>query len=116
MPNRSHSVKTYLSNPSISDTDVGVRFKVHAIPNSRETRITLESDDSIIMRVRAPPVRGKANREIVKWFSKKLDIPSSQIRVVAGLRSRLKSLEISGMNKGRFLQAAALLTGDVGKV
>ncbi len=78
---------------------------VHVIPNARETKIILEPDDGITMRVHAPPVKGKANREIVKWLSKKLRTPSSQIRIVAGTRSDLKIVDIIGVDKRSFLEA-----------
>jgi uncharacterized protein YggU (UPF0235/DUF167 family) len=42
---------------------------------------------------------------IVKWLSKKLRRPSSQIRIVAGTRSNLKTVEIVGMNGKSFLEA-----------
>jgi uncharacterized protein YggU (UPF0235/DUF167 family) len=50
-------------------------------------------------------VKGKANRQIVKWLPKKLGTPSSRIRVVAGLTSSLKAIAIIGMNENGFLEA-----------
>jgi uncharacterized protein (TIGR00251 family) len=58
-----------------------------------------------MMYVHAPPVKGKANREIVKWLSKKLRKQNSHIRIVAGIRSNLKILEISGVDERSFLEA-----------
>jgi uncharacterized protein (TIGR00251 family) len=63
----------------------------------------MERDGSVTMRVHAPPVKGKANREIVKWLSKKLGRPSSQIRIVSGLHSDLKIVEMLGIDRARFL-------------
>jgi hypothetical protein len=65
----------------------------------------MEPDGAVTMRVHAPPVKGKANREIVKWLSKKLRRPTSQIRIVAGTRSNLKTVEIGGMDGKSFLEA-----------
>ncbi len=89
----------------IVDVENGVRIIIHAVPNAKETRILLEADGSITMRVHAPPVKGKGNREIVKWLSKKLRRPSSRIRIIAGTRSNLKTVEIIGMNRSSFLEA-----------
>ena len=86
-------------------TENGIRIVVHVVPNAKETRLQLEVDGSLLMRVNAPPVKGKANREIVKWLSRKLKKPSSQIRIVAGLASRTKTLEITGIDEGSFLEA-----------
>ena len=86
-------------------TENGIRIVVHVVPNAKETRLQLEVDGSLLMRVNAPPVKGKANREITKWISRKLKKPSSQIRIVAGLASRTKTLEITGIDEDSFLEA-----------
>jgi len=44
------------------------------------------------------------NREIIRWLSKKLGKPSSQLRIVAGTRSRMKILEIIGTQEEDFLE------------
>jgi hypothetical protein len=75
------------------------------VANAKETRILVEPDGTITMRVNAPPLKGKANREIVKWLSKKLGTSSSQIRIVAGLTSNLKAIAIAGMSERGFLEA-----------
>ena len=93
------------SIPLIAKVDNGIRVVIYAVPNARETGIVMESDGSFLMRVHSPPVKGKANREIVKWLSKKLKKPSSQVRIIAGLTSNLKTLEIIGTDKRRFLEA-----------
>jgi hypothetical protein len=95
----------YRLRPSIASTHDGILLTVHVVPNARETRILLERDGGITMRVSAPPLKGKANREIVKWLSKKLAAPSSGIRIVAGLTSNLKVIVIIGMNEDGFLEA-----------
>jgi uncharacterized protein (TIGR00251 family) len=90
---------------SIVRMENGIRIIVYVVPNAKETRLQLEIDGSLLMRVDAPPVKGKANREIAKWFSRKLRKPSSQIRIVAGLASRTKTLEITGIDEASFLEA-----------
>jgi len=65
----------------------------------------MDIDGSLMMRVNAPPIKGKANREIVKWLSKKLKKPSSQVRIIAGLTSNLKTLKIIGIDESTFLEA-----------
>jgi len=93
-----------LTRPVISTQDC-VRITIHVVPNAKETAIIFESDGSILMRVHAPPVKGKANREIIKWFSKELRRPSSQVRIIAGTYSNLKTVEIVQMDGKSFLEA-----------
>jgi len=95
----------YRSRPPIATTQDGILVTVHVVPKASETKIHLERDGGITMHVNAPPLKGKANREIVKWLSKQLGTPSSQIRIVAGLTSNLKVIAIIGMNEDRFLEA-----------
>jgi hypothetical protein len=95
----------YRLRPPITSTQDGILITVHVVPNANETSILLERDGGITMRVSAQPSKGKANREIVKWLSKKLGTPSSLIRIVAGLTSNLKVIAIIGMNENGFLEA-----------
>jgi hypothetical protein len=91
--------------PTIASTQDGILITVHVLPNASRTEIILERDGGITMRINAKPVKGKANREIIKWLSKKLGTPSSWIRIVAGLTSNLKVIAIIGMNETSFLES-----------
>jgi uncharacterized protein (TIGR00251 family) len=59
----------------------------------------LMPDGSFRVRLKAPPVEGKANRELVAFLACVLGIPASSIRIVKGLTSRQKSLVIEGMKE-----------------
>jgi len=86
-----------------------VRFRVHVKTNRSETRLVAEADDTLTLFVAAAPVKGKANREIVKWLAKKLGKASSQVRIVAGVYSNSKIIEVIGVGKE---EAAELLGVD----
>jgi uncharacterized protein YggU (UPF0235/DUF167 family) len=60
------------------------------------------------MNVAAPPRKGKANREIVKWLSKKLGTSSSNIKLIAGLHSTIKIIEITGMTEVQVASALGI--------
>ena len=77
----------------------GVRLTVHVKPLRNETKLLCEPDGTLTMHVAAPPVKGKANREIVRWLSKRLRTSSSNVQLVAGFRSKVKVIEITGMNE-----------------
>ena len=47
------------------------------------------------LKITAPPVDGAANSEIIKIFSKLLNISKSDITISSGQASRLKILEIN---------------------
>lgn len=76
-----------------------MRLLIYVKPLSRETKLLSEPDGTFTMYVAAPPEKGKANREIVKWLSKKLRKPSSQVRIIAGVYSNKKIVEILGVEE-----------------
>ena len=47
------------------------------------------------IKITAPPVDGAANSEIIKIFSKLLNIPKASIEITSGLSSRNKTLDIN---------------------
>jgi len=77
----------------------GVRLTVHVKPLRNETKLLCEPDGTLTFHVAAPPVKGKANHEIVRWLSKRLRIPSSNVQLVTGFHSNLKVIEITGMTE-----------------
>lgn len=89
----------------IVDTADGIRVTVRVVPNARHESVFIEQDETVALRIRAPPIKGKANREILRWFSKKLDISNSRIQIVSGLRSDLKIVEILGIDRNTLLAA-----------
>ena len=83
----------------VQELSNGVRLSINVKPRSRDTKLLVEPDGTITLHVVAPPVEGKANREVVRWLVKRLGKRSSEIRIVAGLRSNTKIIEITNMNK-----------------
>ena len=86
----------------------GIRFTVRVKARSRETGLIIERDGTVILHVVAAPERGKANKEIIKWFAEKFKISGSQVRLVAGLHSRTKVIEIVNINKADVAKALGL--------
>jgi len=68
-------------------------------PLRNETKLFCEPDGTLTIHVAAPPTKGKANREIVRWFSKTLRTSSSNVQLVAGFYSNMKVIEITGMTE-----------------
>ncbi|HUK27960.1 MAG TPA: DUF167 family protein [Candidatus Acidoferrales bacterium] len=81
-----------------SSTD-RVRLKVHVKTMRPQPRLIVEPDGTLTLHVTAAPDKGKANREIVKLLAKKLGAASSQVRIVSGLHSNLKMIQVNGISK-----------------
>ncbi|MEH2204249.1 MAG: DUF167 domain-containing protein [Nostoc sp.] len=63
-------------------------------PNSKQQRIQEQSDGSLTVYLKSPPVDGKANEELIKLLADKFDVPKSHIRIKSGFSSRQKLMEI----------------------
>jgi len=69
-------------------------IKLIVKPNSAKNFIEGAYLDRIKIRIASPPEKGKANRELVKFISEKLEIPKKNIKIISGEKSRIKVLEI----------------------
>jgi len=50
--------------------------------------------DKILVGLTSRPEKGKANTELVKKLAKHFSVSSSQVKIVSGLKSRRKIVEI----------------------
>jgi uncharacterized protein len=75
------------------------RVCLYVQPGASKTQIVGMHDGLIKVRVAAPPVEGAANQALVEFVAKRLRIPKSRVRVVSGLTSRRKVLEIDGVSQ-----------------
>jgi uncharacterized protein (TIGR00251 family) len=64
--------------------------------------------------VAAPPVDGKANKEVVKFLAGILDVPVREVTVKSGLQSRKKlvAVNVADVNEIRSLIETLLLSID----
>jgi len=92
---------------------IHVRLTIYVKTLKDETKLLSESDGTLTMHVTAPPTKGKANREIMKWLSKKLRTSSSNVRLIAGFHSETKTIEIKGMTEAEIAAALEIRVRDV---
>ena len=72
-----------------------VTVKVH--PRAKRSALAGRLGDAWKLTLAAPPVDGKANDECVRFFAELAGVPRSRVRIVMGLTSRLKVVEIEGV-------------------
>lgn len=83
----------------VTAKDGSLLLRVHIQPKASRTKIMGLYDGALKITVCAPPVDGRANREIVQFLAKKLKISKSDVRVKSGLQSRRKSLELKNIRE-----------------
>ncbi len=70
-----------------------MKIRVRVKPGSRRVGVE-DMGDFLLVRVKSPPVEGRANREMIEVLSDYFGVPKSRIRIVAGKSSRDKLVEI----------------------
>lgn len=71
---------------------------LHIQPGAKRDTIAGEFNGRLKIALHAPPVDGKANEHLIRWLSKKLDTPRSQVILVSGQTSRDKRICIRGIS------------------
>ena len=75
-----------------------------AIPGASTTEFADLKAEVIRVRVSAPPEKGKANKELIRFLAKSLGIPKTNVVVLAGETSRKKRMLVKGMGKDEVLR------------
>jgi len=73
-------------------------FFVKVIPKTSRSEIVGWEEDVLRVRLNAVPEKGKANKELIALLSKELKIPKRDITILQGETSRLKKIEVEGMD------------------
>ena len=74
-------------------------LRIKVIPKSNKTEIAEimidgEGEETIKIRVKAVPEKGKANEELIKFLSKELQIAREKITIISGKADQLKLIKI----------------------
>lgn len=87
----------------LQETNDGAVITVKAIPRASKTEIAGDDGEWLRVRVKAPPVDGKANEALVKFFADALGVPKGAISIVSGDTSRLKRIRVTGISAQNIL-------------
>jgi uncharacterized protein (TIGR00251 family) len=72
-----------------------LKIKIKVVPHSPKEEITRQGDEYTV-RIREAPVEGKANEAVIKLIAERFKVPRSAVKIVSGLTSRVKLVEIRG--------------------
>lgn len=94
--------------PCLTAHPSGVILRVRVAPNAAKTAAEGLRQDRLSLRIKAPPVEGKANEEVRRWAAKAFNIRASHVDLLRGEHAREKDLLLEGVT----LEAAvAVLEG-----
>jgi hypothetical protein len=78
-----------------------LKIQVKVKPRSKTEDVTKEmGGDVYLVRVKEPPVEGKANRAVLKLLARHFGVPESRLRIVSGLASKNKIIEVTPVPGG----------------
>lgn len=71
-----------------------VVLQVKVKPRSRVSELSQAADGTWVARLKAPPVDGKANAELVSLVAERFRCPKSAVTIKAGAASRTKLVRV----------------------
>jgi uncharacterized protein (TIGR00251 family) len=86
---------------AVADSTVLV---VRVTPRAGRDEIAGWQGDELRVRLRAPPVDGRANEALVRLLASSLAVPRSSIELVTGATARVKRLRIEGLSAAELRQ------------
>ena len=73
-------------------------------PGARSREVLRDTECELRIRVTGRAVEGKANRELVAFLARCLNVPPSRVSLVKGLGSRRKVVEVEGLTDDEALR------------
>ena len=80
-------------------------LRVRVQPRAKQEDVAGERDGTLVVRVNAPPVDGKANAALCAFVAKRAGVPKSAVTVLRGAGSRDKVLRVEGVELDALMRA-----------
>jgi uncharacterized protein (TIGR00251 family) len=81
--------------PCFEEKEGFLIVSIRVIPRAAKHGIQGMLGDALKIRIKAPPVEGKANAALIKFLSKQWKIPRANLAILSGETGRNKRLRIS---------------------
>ena len=87
---------------AVKEIDEGILVDIEVSTKSNQFEIAGYNEwrERIEIRIKSPPLKGKANKEIINEFSK---LTKKDVEITSGHKSRQKTLKIFKISKEEFL-------------
>ncbi len=82
---------------SISDRAARISVRVH--PSAARNAVVGFTGEVWQIRVSAPPVKGKANKELIAFLSRLLGVGKNRVSIIRGHTTKNKVIAISGLSE-----------------
>ena len=88
----------------------GVMLTLHIQPGAKKTEIVGPHGEALKIRLRAPPVDGKANVCLLTFLAARLAVPKVAVRLISGESSRAKRVHVAGVESAAVRERLASLS------
>jgi len=79
-------------------------LEVKVTPGAGRSEVTGVRKGILHVKTAAPPVHGKANKELIDYLSRALGVSRSAVSIIKGEASRHKVIEVEGLDKEEILR------------
>ena len=81
-----------------------IKISLRVQPNATRNELVGFANGVLKVKVAAPPVKGKANEELIVFLSEILGISKSSLNIVTGHTSRNKVIAIAGLSQDEIIK------------
>jgi len=92
-------------------TPEGIVLVVRVIPRARKSGVAGTRGDALLVRLQAPAVEDAANIELVRVLADALGVSRRAVSIKAGHHSRLKRIQVSGIDPQTAAKCLKLKSG-----
>jgi uncharacterized protein len=75
-------------------------LELRVTPRAGRDEVKAAEDGTLRVRLRAPPVEGRANEALLRLLARALGVPPSRLSIVSGTTGRIKRLRVEGLSAG----------------
>ncbi len=83
--------------PIMRKTPEGTTIEIYVQPRASRNELAGIHEDTLKVRLTAPPVEGEANKECLRFLAKVFGVPKAHLEIVQGHKSRRKTILVRGV-------------------
>lgn len=72
-----------------------MKLHIKVKPGSKIDSVSVDAAQQWVVKIKAPPIDGKANIYLIQFLAKVLNLPKSNIQLLKGETSSFKTIEIA---------------------
>lgn len=90
--------------PQLRAGEGWVEFQLRVSPKAPCNQICGWVDGALKVKLKAPPVEGKANKALEEFLAQVLQVPKKEVWLISGKTSRIKRVRVLGLSPQALLQ------------